>query len=290
LQALSDEVQRQSVLEVLVVLNDCSDDSTSVVDRFAERLPIRKVTEPTPGIANARNRAADEAKGDMILSVDDDVRVRPGWFDAYREAFRRWPDAGFFGGPIRPDLEEPSPAWLRTTLPDLGVMFAERDCTNLGGSRIEKGYTPFGANYAVRAGVQRRYRFDPRFGRFPGWLRGGEETKVVEAMLADGVEGRWVENAVVDHWIPRERQTLAYMRAYYSGAGRTRVLDFSPENDSGRIAAFLHSSGRVAALECHYLVSRLLFGPTRWVPKSRDAALTRGEWRGRYWPDFGRGR
>ena len=84
----------------------------AVIKAFADRLPIRREFEPERGLSHARNRAVDAAKGDYIVWTDDDVVVAPGWLAAYIEAFRRWPEAAVFGGPIIPRYAPPVPKWL----------------------------------------------------------------------------------------------------------------------------------------------------------------------------------
>src|SRR5215212_6049306 len=61
--------------EVVVVNNNSPDDTETVLERFAARLPLRHFLETRQGIAHARNRAAREARNDVILWTDDDVQV-----------------------------------------------------------------------------------------------------------------------------------------------------------------------------------------------------------------------
>ena len=99
-------------VEVLVVDNNCTDDTPNVVEAFRERLPIRRVTESRQGLAHARNRAVAEFRGDVLLFTDDDVRLGPGWLAAYQDAIRRFPDADYFGGRILPDWGQAKPRWI----------------------------------------------------------------------------------------------------------------------------------------------------------------------------------
>ena len=268
--------------EVLVVLNNCSDDSEGTALGFADQLPLRVVNEPQPGLSFARNCAVKHAAGDMTAWIDDDVRVHAGWLKAYAEAMERWPNVAFFGGPIRPLFEAPSPPWLGEALPAFGSVFGE--CTPKAADEClitADGPKPFGANYAVRTAIQRRYLYDPSLGRAPDtWLRHGEETAVIDGMLADGCEGRWVNEAAVDHMIAPERQTLRYIRAYYAGHGRLRALHKCKRRL--RPFAFLWDTVRLADLELRYLAARLLSPPERWAAALRRAARARGRWLGRY--------
>ena len=63
-------------------------------------LPLRVVKEPRAGLSHARNAALRLATGDLVIFIDDDVTVPPGWLAAYADGFSRHPDAAFFGGPI----------------------------------------------------------------------------------------------------------------------------------------------------------------------------------------------
>jgi glucosyl-dolichyl phosphate glucuronosyltransferase len=204
--------------EVLIVNNNCTDATDEVFGEFRERLPLRRVFESKAGLSNARNAAIDAATGDYILWTDDDVLVDRDWVAAYVDAFRRWPDAAFFGGPIEPWFETAPPAWLEQTLPRLRGAFAIRD---LGTEPrlLDVDNLPFGANMAVRADHQRRFRFDTDLGYRAGKQVGGEEESMMRVLLEHRLEGRWVPGARVEHLIPTQRQTETYVRKYYQGRG-----------------------------------------------------------------------
>src|SRR4029450_8110357 len=87
--------------EVLVVDNGSRDGTAAAVGEFRERLPIRSVVEPQPGLSNARNRCGEEARAAYTLWTADDVIVAPGWLQEYARAFARFPAAAVFGGPVR---------------------------------------------------------------------------------------------------------------------------------------------------------------------------------------------
>ena len=98
--------------ELLIVNNNCTDDTDEVIEQFADGLPIRLLHEKRQGLSNARNCAVEAAKGDYILWTDDDVIVDPNWLVAYVNAIRTWPNATLFGGPIKLKLEGNPPSWL----------------------------------------------------------------------------------------------------------------------------------------------------------------------------------
>src|SRR5690242_5540205 len=99
--------------EVLIVDNNCTDGTAEVVGSFRESLPIRLIAEGRQGLAHARNRAAAEFRGDVLLFTDDDVRVGTSWLTAYQDAIRSFPDADYFGGRILPDWQGRKPRWIK---------------------------------------------------------------------------------------------------------------------------------------------------------------------------------
>src|SRR5262249_47418646 len=86
--------------ELLIVNNNCTDQTDAVIARYTERLPLRRLFEPKQGHSNARNCAAQTAIGELLIWTDDDVLVDPCWLLEYRKAMREWPEATFFGGTI----------------------------------------------------------------------------------------------------------------------------------------------------------------------------------------------
>ena len=110
--------------ELIVVDNGSTDNTAEVIASYKDNLPIRYVFEPLAGLSNARNRAVAEAKGDYICWTDDDVLLDRAWLLKYHDAFVRFPEIVFFGGPIRPIFEGECPAWLTENKERLGSFFA----------------------------------------------------------------------------------------------------------------------------------------------------------------------
>lgn len=87
-------------IEVLVVDNAPSDNQTR--DLIASRPGARYAHEPRPGLDFARNRALEEATGELLAFLDDDVTVDAGWLGGLMEAWAENPDAGAFTGLVLP--------------------------------------------------------------------------------------------------------------------------------------------------------------------------------------------
>ncbi len=75
--------------EIIVVDNNCTDDTIARAERFAG---VRIVRQPQQGIGHARALGFDSARGEIIARIDVDSIVAAGWLDGIRSRFAN--DAG----------------------------------------------------------------------------------------------------------------------------------------------------------------------------------------------------
>jgi len=270
------EVPEGVAWEVLVVNNNCTDDTPRVLEAFAGRLPLRVVFERKQGLSSARNAAVREARGAYIAWTDDDVRLEQQWLAAYVAAFRARPDAAFFGGPIHPEFEREVPPWLAQVWSRVATAYGERalgpDPIRFDGQQL----TPFGANYAVRADVQRHHPYDTRLGRRPGGMVLGEEIALAQALIAEGLEGWWVPDARVRHFVPAHQMNTRYLRRYFRGLGQTLALMEPPPTGPmlwGRPRALWRAG---VEQEYDYWVARVRKPPEKWIRDLIVASITWG--------------
>jgi glycosyltransferase involved in cell wall biosynthesis len=268
--------------ELLVVDNNCTDDTPSVVGKYESSLPVRRIFEPKQGHSNARNCAIDHARGDYLIWTDDDVLVEPDWLTNYLAAFRRWPDAVYFGGRIEPWFEADPPAWVTDNLAHLQGMLVIRD---LGPEErpFAAGEQPFGANMAFPLSVQKRFRYDPALGKVKAGNILADETELFRRIHGDGLTGVWVPTAAVKHYVTKARVTRSFAKDYYVGVGRALVkLDGVPAGTTVRgaprwlVAKYLKAKASAAV--------KRAAGGTSWVPPYTRAAYYAGmirECRGR---------
>ena len=267
LESLTAQRNLQGVAwELLVVNNNCTDETDAVIAAFDSRLPIRRLHEPVPGLSNARNTAIAAAAGDYIVWTDDDVVVCPEWLSAHVQAFRTWPDHAVFGGPIRPEFEGKLPKWLVSVLPDVEIAYGIRNIPTAGDLSIIVGNEPFGANFSVRSDLQRSHPYDSRLGKSPRRPYGvGEETLVIRAILEEGHLGRWLPDAVVHHWVPRSRQSTRHIRDYWKGHGMRRAMfdDFSDQLLLLGIPRWMIRAR--FEYEFRYRIGRAIGRPRKWI-------------------------
>jgi glycosyltransferase involved in cell wall biosynthesis len=277
--------------ELLVVNNNCSDSTDEVIASFEARLPIRRLFEPKQGKSHALNHAAREAKGEYILWTDDDVLVDRHWVRAYSEAFRCWPDAAFFGGPILPRFEGKPPAWVIRNLKWLGGVYAIRDLGEapfeFGLDQYSQGVIPYGANFAVNTEHQLQHLYNSALGRKKDNPIRGEDTDLVYRILLSGARGRWVPDARVDHYIPGARQTTEYVRTicFFDGTlGGGILMDTKGRSFLSRPLWILLKGIEALRAECEYRLKRALHCKSEiWIERMVTASYAEGVLYGACW-------
>jgi len=262
--------------EVVIVDNGSSGETAAVVERFVHALPIRLVAEPVAGISRARNRGSAEARGRYICWTDDDVLLDRFWLVAYLRAFERHPEAVLFGGTIRPELVAPTPGWCRRGQHrwPLNAMFVER-APQAERPILLRGETPWGANFAVDAEVQRRLGYDVELGMAPGRNRTGEECDFIYRLLKGGAAGWWVPDAEVSHIIEPERQSRAFLLRYFREAGETAAYlnDRFPGDNKDEAQGPAGFAGMGDAELRLRIVAHRLCGEALWAAGLRVSSL-----------------
>jgi glucosyl-dolichyl phosphate glucuronosyltransferase len=267
--------------ELLIVNNNCTDNTGEVIASHSRHLPIRTVFEAQPGQSAARNTAVREAKGDYIIWTDDDVLVDRRWIQSYIDAFGRRPEAAVFGGPISPLFEGTPPGWLLRAWAKITGAYAVRDPGDEP-SRLNSDILPFGANFAIRMQDQRRHLYDTALGLRPGMNLRGEEVEVMSSILDAGGTGWWVPEAKVSHWIPKSRQSVKYLRNFFIGQGQ--ALAMNEADDTATSSPGRPRLWRIALIsEIKYRIHRLFSKPETWIDHLIYASLMWGKLGLRNW-------
>lgn len=88
-------VLAQSPDEVIVVDNNCTDDTIARAQQFGQ---VRIVAEPQQGIGFARAAGFNAARGEIIARIDVDTIVGPGWIAEIRDRFAADPELAALAG------------------------------------------------------------------------------------------------------------------------------------------------------------------------------------------------
>jgi len=209
--------------EILVVDNNSSDHTPEVIHKYTQMLAphLRSVFESKQGLSHARNRALNEAKGEIVCFLDDDVKVDPEWLEAVSAAFIKY-SASVVGGRSYLIYPNSRPSWL--------PMEREGSLSLLdyGGETLVNVSKPlFGLNFSVlREFALYVGGFDPSFGRSGKSLMCGEEYDLTERIRSAGGIVVYEPKAVVGHIVRPERLSKKWFlrRSYASGMSLMRYL------------------------------------------------------------------
>jgi glycosyltransferase involved in cell wall biosynthesis len=210
--------------EVIVVDNNCTDDTPAVVRdaSAAFPVPLRYAFESVPGRCAALNTGIAIARGQIIVTTDDDVRVPADWLDCAGLELDRL-QCDYIGGKVLPIWGGPRPAWL----PDHpGRHWAVIALLDYGPEPIEfTRKMPLGVNMAFRREVFERVGpWDPRIGRKAGTLLGQEVREWCVRARGKGIRGFYTPALSLRHLIPASRLNKQYFRRFFYWRGISRAM------------------------------------------------------------------
>jgi GT2 family glycosyltransferase len=174
-------------------------------------------------LSSARNAGIREAKGDIIVFMDDDVIVEQTWLQNLTANMHNPQWAGV-GGRVLPEWTCPTPPWL-----SLDQWYALGPLPNfdLGPDGRELTEPPFGANMAFRKSMFEKYGdFRTDLGRRPNSLMSNEDTEFGGRLLAAGERLRYEPSAVVYHPVQEYRLEKEYFLAWWFHKGKANVRQF----------------------------------------------------------------
>lgn len=99
----------KSEYEIVVVDNNSKDDTKLVISNYKSN--VNYYFEPNTSFSKARHTGAKNAKGDILLYIDDDVIISQGSIDKIVEIFVKFSECGVIAARILPKYEEEPPDW-----------------------------------------------------------------------------------------------------------------------------------------------------------------------------------
>jgi glycosyltransferase involved in cell wall biosynthesis len=210
--------------EVIVVDNNSPDDTRVVVEHAQARFPVplTYLFEREQGRSPALNAGIRIARGEIIVTTDDDVRVDADWLTRAGAALDTF-DCDYVGGRVLPIWGGPRPEWL----PDRACrQWAVIALLDYGAEPMEFGHrVPLGVNMAFRrSAFDRAGLLDPHTGRKAGTLLGQEVREWCIRARAAGVTGFYTPDMSVRHIIPASRLNKQYFRRWFYWRGISRAM------------------------------------------------------------------
>ncbi|HJR07920.1 MAG TPA: glycosyltransferase [Pyrinomonadaceae bacterium] len=221
LDATLDTVARQRVPEgvdwrVLVVNNNCTDETPQVLDKHSRRLPLRVVVETRQGLTPARVRGVRETSREWIAFVDDDCLLDENWIEQAAHFAAEHTACGAFGGQVNPHWEVAPPPFV------LNRRYAFA-CKYHGETAHRRPWLA-GAGLVVRrealvncGWLDKQYLEDRKGGR----LVSGGDMEI--ALRVGSMYELWYNPACkLQHVIPARRMSREYVRGVTRGLGASR--------------------------------------------------------------------
>jgi glucosyl-dolichyl phosphate glucuronosyltransferase len=204
-------------LEVIVVDSASEPRVADVVERFAG---VRYVREDRAGLSRARNRGIAESSCELVGFLDDDAVARPGWAEALAAPFAD-EDVAAVGGAVLPAFETARPRWLSDKVLQFASITSFRER-----KEVRRRYEyPFGGNILYRRrALEQTSLFSEQLGRTGDALLSGEETPVIDELLALGWKVLVEPAAEIVHPVVEERcrKRWYWRRLWWSGVARAR--------------------------------------------------------------------
>lgn len=227
--------------ELLLVDNASTDDTPQVIEAARmTRMTVRRLREPKAGKSHAGNLGLAEARGEIVVFTDDDLRYPSDWLEAVtRPLLSGQADAAT--GPMRlaPHLERP---WI-------GVMHRRWLAVEVEAEREEEtGFSGFaiGANMAFRREVLSRVPgFDPELG--PGANGFGDDTLFGFQLVEAGYKFASVPLRAEHHFLPNRLMRANFLSHARKLGKSSAYIDHHWEHSQTRLPR-LHLAKKILQL------------------------------------------
>ncbi len=220
-------------VEIVVVDNADPPNANAIVSSLdaSPQFTIRYVHEPAAGVSNARNRGVREANGQVVAFLDDDEEAQINWLSGHLDALRASGAHASFGPVVaKPDGAKP-----------LGPFAAyfERAFDRPQHADITDLAAFVGTNnsaFVVEHCFGDPTPFAPELNQF-----GGEDSVLLQRLVAAGSKFVWSADSFVTEWVPDKRLSWSYVqrRRFVAGQIRCLALSMSGSGRAPRIALWM---------------------------------------------------
>jgi glycosyltransferase involved in cell wall biosynthesis len=203
---------------IVVADNDREESGRAAVEEFSRTtvIPVLYCVEPEQNLSLARNKALENATGNLIAYIDDDEFPETDWLLNFFNALALYKADGILG-PVRPVFEKEPPGWIIK-----GRFFEKpRRATGLK-LRWQQTST---ANVLLLRRILDAEK-EPFRREFGG---GCEDLDFFKRMMEAGRTFVWCDEAIVNEIVPPERWQRRYLvrRAVLRGQNGCPFADFA---------------------------------------------------------------
>ena len=209
--------------EILIVNNNSSDNTQSLIDKLSIEVPIplRSVIEKEQGIPFARNRAIEESiNSTYLLFIDDDELPYKTTLTAAVETLEKT-KALCVGGKISINFTPYNqPRWLT---PDLLPFYGQIDYGSKEFEIIDQSTPIWSGIVAYNLELFRKntdLRFDISYNRKRKGIGGGSDSIIFRELLKRKIKMFYAPSMAVEHFIDQEKISRSYFIKLHFLAGK----------------------------------------------------------------------
>jgi glycosyltransferase involved in cell wall biosynthesis len=267
--------------EVIVVDNDPQRSAWPAFGQLRAACPptmsLRYVHETRQGVSYARNRGIEEARGDFLAFLDDDILVQPRWLAGVMDCFSRT-GADCVGGRTLIKWEAPPDEIVGKYQARLLALDQGLDSFRMLGPQL-----PGGGNVAFRKSVfTDGRRFCTSLGPVGKILGFGEDSELIRRVLKDGLVVWYCPEALGYHRTGGERLKPGYVlrQKYFLGISHA-IIDIRMRGRLFQLTRAIARLGKIALIDTPRLLAAVVMrDPARQLIARCSIAKQRGYLRG----------
>lgn len=246
LEKLSSQVGTEDIQwEILIIDNNSTDGTAQIVKNYQATwcypYLLRYCFEPQQGLAFARQRGVEEAKGKLIGFLDDDNLPHLNWLIAAYTFGQLYPRAGAYNGQIHGEFEVPPPENFEKIAQFLAIREHGSQPFRFEAENLR---LPPGAGLVVRK-IAWQESVPPHpalIGRLKKTRIAGEDYEALLHIHKTGWEIWYNPEMHIAHQIPQERLTREYLLPLAKGIGlATYQLRIVQANNWQKLVFFLRT-------------------------------------------------
>lgn len=199
LDGLTQQTCDMTDVEVIVISDGSQDGTEEMLRQRAENgsLQLRPIFQQNQGTATSRNHGLQEAQGDLIIFLDDDVVPRPVTLQAHFEAHDRYGPNVVVLGPLLTPKDYPMSPWVAWE-----QLMLEKQYLDMAKDNWQPTARQF---YTGNVSLSRQALLDA--GGFDATLRRGEDVELGYRLANRGLSFIFEPDAAGKHYVKRSYES-----------------------------------------------------------------------------------
>ena len=230
--ALAQETEGRFNYEVVVVDNNSTDKTRSIVEEFiaAGHNNLRYLFEERQGKSHALNTGLQAVRGWAYVITDDDFVLPPDWARGIYDGFDQHPDVAFVSGKVLPLWQAEPPAWLTNRHWSALAMadYGDKQFITDESNQICLLACAFRVDDVVAVGG-----YHGELGPQKGRTGATEDLDLLIRLWKSGRKGLYLPHVSFRHKATADRLTKNYHRRWHRDHGRSYAIMRSEETEKG---------------------------------------------------------